>query len=493
MSVSRIDPRPASSTVPGPRPARSGAPLLLGPLKVGVRPNSPVSYLVPCLGGDPLKFSAAGLPTGLSLDGGRGLVTGRAPSRQGLHRIEIHAENRLGRASTHLDLLVGPDIALLPPMGWNSWNCWGESVSQERVLRAAEGIVRTGLHRYGWSYVNIDDGWQGERDSRNVLQPNKKFPDMRGLSDAIHGMGLKAGIYSTPWVRSFGNQTGGSSGKPRAHIRDEEKGWYVGERTYEQEDAAQWAEWGFDFLKYDWHPVDLASGRRMREALLATGRDFVFNVTNAAYQEDPQKWADISECFFIWRTLQDRDICDTWESVSSIGFRMHAWRPHVRPGHWNDADMLVVGAVGWNDNPVMTRLTPDEQYTHISLWSLLVTPLMLGCDFDQMDDFTLGLLTNEEVLAINQDVLGDMARPIEPSPEEEVWFKRMSDGSHAIGLFNKSDDPVRKVGVRWEDIGLRGPHTVRNLWEREDLGLYSECFAAEVPAHGVCLLRIHPA
>lgn len=472
-----------------PKPAAK--PRLTGPKVFGVRPGAPFLFTVTATGHRPMLFSANGLPAGLRLDPNTGQITGSLP-KPGTHLCTLTASNPLGTTHRPFKIVVGDTISLTPPLGWNSWNCWGPKIDQEKILDAASAMVRTGLIHHGWSYVNIDDGWQGERDpATGVLQPNEKFPNLKGLCDAIHAMGLRVGIYSTPWVKSFAGYAGGSSGQPGGPVRDVEKGWYVGQHQHEPADALQWAKWGIDFLKYDWGPMDLDSGRRMRLALDACGRDILFNATNSAPKEHEQAWSDLTEAYFIWRrpAQGDNDIKDSWKSVSSIGFRMHEWRAFARPGHWNDPDMLVVGHVGWGDDLHPANLTPDEQYTHLSLWSLLAAPLLLGCDLTRLDEFTLSLLTNDEVLDVNQDPLGHMADRVNVDGDAEVWAKHLEDGSLAVGLFNRGETE-RPVTFRFRDLGLTGSFAARDLWRQRDLGAFGTDFVSTVAPHGVTLVRI---
>jgi alpha-galactosidase len=202
----------------------------------------------------------------------------------------------------------------------------------------------------------------------------------------------------------------------------------------------------------------------------------------------------------LWRTTGD--ITDTWYSMAGIGFSQDMCSSHAGPGHWNDPDMLVVGKVGWGPELRSSKLTPDEQYTHISLWCLLSAPLLLGCDLSQLDDFTLNLLTNDEVLAVNQDPLGNQAVKAVEAENYQVWKKELKDGSIAVGIFNTgSDDPVeafhwddtpskRKIVVKWEELGIKGKRTVRDLWRQKNLGEFEGSFETEVPFHGVALVKI---
>lgn len=404
-------------------------------------------------------------------------------------------------AARHLQSGDERPIALTPPMGWNSWNCWGASVTAEQVLSSAQAMVSSGLTRHGWRYVNIDDGWQGVRGGKfNAIQGNAKFPDMRGLCDEIHRLGLKVGIYSSPWKCTYawhiGSTADGPDGSyvglipdlPAGEARFKEA-WprpykVFGEYSFIEADVAQWVEWGIDYLKYDWFPNDLPRTREMADALRRAPRHIVYSLSNSAPYDDIAAISCLANC---WRTTGD--IRDTWESVSEIGFNQDRWAPYARPGHWNDPDMLVVGKLGWGPKLHDTKLTRDEQFTHLSLWCLLAAPLLLGCDLAQLDEFTLGLLTNDEVLAINQDPLGRQATTLRQHGPVYVIGKDLADGSKAMGIFNRGETAVT-VPLTSQELTIRGDWHLRDLWRRENLGPLGNTTPAELPAHGVLLLRL---
>jgi alpha-galactosidase len=238
----------------------------------------------------------------------------------------------------------------------------------------------------------------------------------------------------------------------------------------------------------------------MKNALDASGRDIVYSLSNSAPFDHGSDWAKLAN---VWRTTGD--IIDTWSTMSRIGFSQERWSLFGGPGHWNDPDMLVVGLVGWGPDLHPTRLKPDEQYTHISLWSLLSAPMLLGCDLARLDEFTLNLLTNDEVLEVNQDALGKQAARVRHEEGAEVWVKDLEDGSKAVGLFytgESNDDPVRsfnwdgektrKIVLRGSDVGFKGRFSVRDLWRQKEAGIYNDEFSAEVPYHGVVLVKITP-
>ncbi len=496
-----------SSTAAPQASLNDAAPAIHGPKVFGVRPGSPFLYTIPATGERPIAFAAENLPPGLALDAATGRITGTLPDK-GEHLVTLKATNAKGTATRPFRIVVGDAIALTPPMGWNSWNCFGGSVTQEEVEHAAQAFVDKGLRDHGWTYINIDDGWQGVRGGPlKAIQPNSKFPDMKALAAKIHDLGLRFGIYSTPWRGSYEGHIGGSCDDPSGvypwitsgdhnefyRISSDPAAWDAKRRTnykfgrysFVDKDAAQWAEWQIDYLKYDWSPMDVKSTATIADALRATGRDVVLSLSNRAPFKSATDWARLANS---WRTTGD--IRDTWQSMSSIGFQQAAWAPFAGPGHWNDPDMLIVGNVGWG-HPKPTHLTHDEQYTHMSLWCLLSAPLLIGCDLNALDDFTLKLLTNDELLDIDQDSLGREAVPLPNTGVNAVYVKALDDGSVAVGLFNTQTTP-QTVSVKASDLGVRGPHKVRDLWQKKDLGELGDTLSATIPPHGVVLCRISP-
>jgi alpha-galactosidase len=380
---------------------------------------------------------------------------------------------------------VGDRIALTPPMGWNSWNCWGVAIEEQKVRAAAKAMAESGLSQHGWTYINIDDGWQGDRKPlAYALQPKQKMGDLKALAGYVHGLGLRLGLYSTPWKRSYAGYRGESADTADGQFKDPDTKF--GRFVFLDPDVRQWAEWGVDYLKYDWKPNDVEHARAMADALRGAGRDIVYSLSNSAPFDLATEWVAVAHS---WRTTGDLE--DTWDSIASIGFGQDRWRPFAGPGHWNDADMLVVGRVGWGPNLRPTQLTPNEQYTHLSLWCLLASPLLVGCDLTQLDEFTLNLLANDEVLDVDQDPLGRQAARVTVEGPLEVWAKDMEDGSKAVGLFNRDDVP-RTVAAQWSDLGLSGPCEVRDLWRQATIGVVQKEFSVRVLAHGVVLVRMSP-
>lgn len=452
-------------------------PRINGPKVYGARPGHPFLFTIAASGLRPMTFEATGLPVGLTLDNSTGTITGVA-TRPGNYHVAINAKNTGGIANGELLIKIGGDIALTPPMGWNSWNCWGLSVDEEKVLQSARMFRKKGLMQYGWSYINIDGGWQGERDKEGRFVPNKKFPDMKALGDSIHKMGLKFGIYSSPGPRDCADN--------------------MGSYQHEEQDAKSFAEWGVDYLKYDWcyYSEIFEAGKDsstsafmkpyllMRKYLHEQNRDIVYSLCQYGFK-DVWEWG--ASAGNSWRTTWD--ITDTWESLSDIGFNQYPYYPFAGPGHWNDPDMLIVGKVGWGESLHDTRLNPDEQYTHISLWSLLASPLLIGCNVSELNSFTLNLLTNSEVIDINQDPSGKQAKRLIVDGNIQVWVKELEDGSKAVGVFNLGDKDSNYDLIA-SSLGYSAIAKVRDIWRQVDIPNIATSIPVYLPAHGVKLLKI---
>jgi hypothetical protein len=455
-------------------------PRINGPDIYGARPGRPFMFAIPASGERPFIYKAENLPKGLKLDSKTGIITGSLKNK-GDYDVLLGVENSHGSDSKILLIRIGDQIALTPPLGWNSWNCWGLSVDTEKAIASARAFKEKGLADHGWSFINLDDGWEipkdrePKRDKDGYILTNEKFPDMKALGDSIHALGLKFGIYSGPGPLTCGG--------------------YTASYNHELKDAQSYASWGVDYLKYDWCSYEQIAKDHslpelkkpyflMRECLDKVDRDIVYSLCQYGMGNVWEWGAEVGGN--LWRTTGD--ITDTWESMSGIGFSQVENAPHAGPGHWNDPDMLVVGWVGWGPNLHPSKLTPDEQYTHISLWSLLSAPLLIGCDLERLDAFTLNLLTNDEVLAINQDILGKQATPVFKTETIQVWLKELVDGSKAIGIFNLGDQ-TETFSLNFKEVGLEEEITLRDLWRQRDLGVFAGNFETSVPSHGVVLIR----
>jgi len=450
-----------------------------GPAIFGVRPASPFLYKIPATGKKPLYFLVENMPPGLMIDTKTGVITGTLDNK-GEYKVRFIVSNELGTEKKDFIIKCGDLLALTPPMGWNSWNCWGLSVSDKKVRSSAKALIDKGLIDHGWNYINIDDGWELVHDgwdgNYGKMLTNSKFPDMKKLSGDLHNAGLKLGIYSSPGHKTCGG--------------------YEGSFGYEEADAATFSDWGIDYLKYDWCSYGMIHDKtdtsvysykkpyfKMRDALRKQKRDIVYSLCQYG-MKDVWKWGgDVDGN--LWRTTGD--ITDTWNSLKEIGFSQGPMAPYSGPGRWNDPDMLIVGQVGWGEKLHTTQLTPDEQYTHISLWCLLSAPLLIGCDISALDDFTLSLLSNDEVLAIDQDPLGKSANCVYKTDDIQIWLKELSDGTKAFGVFNMTDKIIDN-DIPLKLAGFDQPTKLRDLWRQKDLG-EMKILKTKLLPHGVLLLK----
>jgi alpha-galactosidase len=484
-----VEPRTILTPKAGPMPH------INGPSLTGVTPGHDVLYKIPATGARPLVYGVQHLPAGLTLDSTTGIVRGTIAAR-GRYPVTFTARNAVGSATKPFTFVAEGVLSLTPAMGWNSWNAFGRAVSDSLARVAADAMVANGLVDYGWTYVNLDDGW--ERSAREsdplyegpvrapdgTMLTNKKFPDMKALGDYIHAKGLKFGIYSGPGPTT---------------CQRLEASW-----QHELQDVRTFASWGVDYLKYDWcgYTSVLAPGETNqqlavlkrpyqvgRSALAQVPRDIIYSLCQYGWGNVWEWGAEPGIEGNSWRTTGD--ITDTWESMAGIGFRQVGNSKYASPGHWNDPDMLVIGKVGWGPRLRDSRLTANEQYVHITLWTLLASPLLLGNDLTQMDDFELGLVTNAEVLAVHQDPLGKAADRVSRTGELEVWARPLADGSLAVGLFNR-DEMDMPVTVRWSELGISGPQRVRDLWRQQDLGTADRELTRVVPRHGTLFVTLTP-
>ena len=476
---------------PGPKPR------INGPKVYGCRPGRPFIYRIPCTGKSPMTFSAENLPRTLTLDTKTGIITGSVPDKRGEYLVTLKAVNRQGSAQRPFKIVVDDTLALTPPMGWNSWYIHYWRVTDKHMRRAAGAMIESGMADVGYQYVNIDDCWMvkpdandpmigGEpRDSDGAIRSNGHFPDMKALADYIHAKGLKAGLYTSPGPLTCQGYTG----------------------TYEHEeiDAKKFADWDFDFLKYDWCSYSrVATGEgaervqrpyiKMGAILPQLDRDIVFNLCQYG-MGDVWTWGGEvgGNC---WRTTGDLGLAGGADlpGFYHIGLSNAQHWQYAKPGQWNDPDYILIGWVGDAHRQAEgkpTTLTPNEQYSYMSMWCLMAAPLIFSGDMDKLDDFTLNILCNPEVIEVDQDPLGKQAPIIHRTKDYFIMAKDMEDGSKAVGLFNTSQTQSR-IFVTWTDLGIEGSYRIRDLWRQKDLGTYRNLFEAEVPRHGVTLVRLFP-
>ena len=491
-------------------PKSADIPAINGPSVIGVRPNAPLLYRLPVSGSGEMKFRIKDLPKGIKFNKESRILSGSL-DKKGTYEFKVQVRNVHGSDERDLSFVVGDQISLTPPMGWNSWNVWGADIDQEKIKAAGEALISSGLADYGWSYVVIDDGWQGNRMNKNKsLQPNEKFEDLETLIDDVHKMGLKFGLYSTPWITSFAGFCGTSSDSEDGYWSKSEHGsrsfTKMGEFRFEAEDVQQYVDWEIDYLKYDWNPIDRDALVRMGKEIKNASRDIVLSISNSGKLEDID---DYMEWANLWRTTSD--IRDIWDNDHPNGknaqgimdiYRFHTrWQKYNKPGNWNDPDMLVLGEVGWGE-PRPNRLHCYELYTHFTLWSMWSSPLMLGCDLTSLDPLVKSILTNPEVISINQDALGIQAELIFEEEGISIFKKPLADGSWAVAVLNRGNfadtvidrfdwgpQPGREIEVSFEQLSLTGAFEIRDLWRRENMGIKKDNITLDIPHHGVSLLK----
>jgi alpha-galactosidase len=364
-------------------------------------------------------------------------------------------------------------LAATPPMGWNSWNHFAEKVNDADVRAAADALVSTGMRDAGYIYVNIDDTWQGQRDAQGVLHANSKFPDMKALAGYVHSKGLKLGIYSSPGPKTCAG--------------------YAGSYGHEAQDAKMYAEWGIDYLKYDMcsfgdvikqqagsnrqkaFEIQKTAYKKMHDALVATGRPIVFSLCQYGWNNVWEWGTQVGGN--LWRTTGD--INDHYSRMAEIGFAQAGLAKFAGPGHWNDPDMLEIGNGG---------MTQDEYRMHMTLWVILASPLLAGNDLSKMTPQTLALLTNKEVIAVDQDQLGKQGDRVWAQGPSEVWSKPLSGGAKAIALFNRAES-AEPITLNLKDVGVSDNAKLHDLWQGKEVQVTNGKYTVLIPRHGAVLLK----
>ncbi len=497
---------PEEKVVLTPKPGP--APRINGPTIYGARPGNPFLYRIPAQGARPMRFSAKGLPDGLTLEKSTGIISGTTPA-SGEYRVTLHASNRHGKDSRLFRIRSGDTLALTPPMGWNHWYAHYNRVTDEMMRQAADLMISSGMADVGYQYVNIDDCWMNApkhedpkrvgpaRDAQGRILPNSYFPDMRGLADYIHSKGLKAGLYTSPGPLTCAGFTGAFG--------------------YEEMDAQTFADWGYDFLKHDWCTYErVASGRMpstniptwgegktrdlsvyqypyqvMGELLKRQPRDIVYNLCQYG-MGNVWEWGETvgAHC---WRTAGDLGF--ELDRIFDVALKNAEHRAWSRPGAWNDPDYIQIGWIGSAHRgglPEPCPITGNEQYAYMSLWALMASPIFFSGDMTRLDEFTLNVLSNPEVIDVNQDALGQSGAVSFLNEDTFLMVKDLEDGSKAVGLFNRGEFK-QKVTAPWTVLGVPGPQKARDLWRQEDLGIFQREFSAEVPRHGVVLVKLKAA
>lgn len=511
-------------------PISPAEPRINAPKVYGVHPGSPFLYRIPATGNRPMRFRVKDLPEGLSVDESSGILSGRIDVA-GSYKTLLMAENDKGRDQFVFTIVAGPTLALTPPMGWNSWYIYYSRVSDSIMRRSADKMIESGMADFGYQYVNIDDCWAirlnstdpvigGDlRNPDGSLRTNKRFPDMKSLTDHIHQKGLKAGIYSTP-----GNKTCAG---------------YAGSYQHEYLDLKTFADWGFDFLKYDWCSYgrlipgrDPESCRKPYQLIwdesLKIKRDIVLNLCQYGMAEVWKWGGSVGNC---WRTTGDLGILEgsSMPPYYYIGLSNAGHWEYSRPGAWNDPDYILIG---WFRNALKeeefekTGLTPNEQYAYMTMWSMMAAPLIYSGEMSLLDPFTLNILCNHEVIGVNQDILGKQARIIRKNSNELIMVKDLDDGSKAVAMFQVTGDAnssnpdlvdeeaaglsdvmkgpqnpadlfiwnnqpgPSRMEISATELGLSQTFSVRDVWRQKEIGQFTGSFVADVPYHGVVLIRV---
>ncbi len=476
---------------PGPAPKINGTKIF------GVRPGSPFLFTIPVTGLRPMKYEVLNLPNGLTCNPDNGQITGIIET-PGEYNTTFKVTNKLGTTQRKFKIVCGNTLALTPHMGWNSWYVWENHVTDKIMRDAADAMVTSGMMDHGYMYVNIDDCWSvkpaskdstllGEpRDKNGMINSNKRFPDMKSLTDYIHAKGLKAGIYTSPGPFTCAG--------------------HVSAYGFEEQDIARYVNWGYDFLKYDWCSYsnvgrrDTLPGLQKPYILVSTilskqKRDIILNLCQYG-MGDVWKWGK-KVGGNSWRTADD--LGGSFQGIGTALFRdgfdvftKDSLHLYGGPGGWNDPDYLLLGYLSnWKGQTAPTPLTPNEQYTQVSLWSIQSAPFIFSGDITRMDDFTLGLLTNDEIIEVDQDPMGKPGYRVSKEGDLEVWIRHLEDGSIAAGLFNRGENEA-KITAKWSDLGISGKQRVRDIWRQKDIGNFNESYSEKVSRHGVLMIRLWP-
>ena len=462
-----------------------GKPIINMPSVYGGCIGKEIICRVPVIGTRPIRVEVQGLPQGLRLDGQ--VIRGTVPEG-GEFRVRIAAENGLGRAEQDVTFRIGEDTMLLTPlMGFTSWNAFGADVSQEKMEDTAAAMAALGIADYGYCYVNIDSGWQKEYGGEfDAVMPNEKFPDMKGFCRKMHEAGFKCGIYSTPMLTAWGcpkelpSIPGCTRGEPNILFTCNNGG--VGKERLEENNVRQWADWGFDYLKYDWAPTEPINADYMKKALLKADREMAFCVTvdaDISYREYWKRYCSSWRC--------NCDSIDRWGNVKGAFrpqeyCRIEYWKDSVTPGHFYDLDMLEIGAMVWNQGK--SGLTENEELFAYTLRAFFLSPIQLSCDLQKLTEFERDLISNEEVIRLNQDSLADFPEVFRKNEAEDllVYKRRLENGDEAYAVFNLSDEEKTEV---LDFSGFRG---LREVWTKEDR-MPDSAYQCVVEPHCAVVLR----
>jgi len=469
-----------------------GAPKINMPLCYGASPQKPIMFKIPVIGQRPMTYKTIDLPEGLELI--EGIVQGKIEN-EGDYVVTLIAENALGQDRVDVTLEIYKDrVQLTPLMGFTSWNAFGFKVTQEQLEFAANKMGALGINEYGYSHINIDSGWQGKYGGKyDAIMPNEKFPDMQGFCERMHEMGYKCGIYSTPMLNAFGCAMtavplppGCTCGEPDDRFADERGG--IGVIRKEKNNALQWAEWGFDYLKYDWRPSDPYNAELMRKELIATDRDFGFCVTVKARPEYHTYWEKYCNSYRC-----NVDSLGDWKNFLEIYKSYFDFIEYINKGHYFDLDMLDLGQCSVFPDGYEKYdygYTEDEQVVVYTLRAITASPIQISTNFEAFNEFEFAIYCNEEVIAINQDCGAYAAKPYMLMEDGKkiihVLKKKLHNGDYAIAVFN--------LGETTEDVKvyLDEKAQIRDVWAKENLEAAETIVLAQMPPHTTRMFRIKP-
>lgn len=467
-----------------------GSPKINMPACFGASPKKPILFKIPVIGCRPVKYKVLNLPEGLNME--NGIVKGQVEN-EGDYVITIVVENSLGCDETRVTLEIHKDrVQLTPLMGFTSWNAFGYEVTQSQLENVASKMSSLGINEYGYSFINIDSGWQGEYGGKyDAIMPNEKFPDLKGFCDRLHDAGYKCGIYSTPMLHAFGCSInavplppGCTQGEPDDRFSDERGG--IGIIRKEKNNALQWAEWGFDYLKYDWRPSDPYNAELMRKELIETDRDFGFCVTVLARPEYHRYWEKYCNSYRC-----NIDSLGDWESFIKIYRSYFDFIDYINKGHYFDLDMLDLGQSNLFPTAYFKHdygFTEDEQIVVYTARVITASPIQLSTTFEKIDDFELSVYCNEEVIAINQDCGGYAAKPYIMLEDGKkiihVLKRKLYCGDEAIAVFNLGETS-ENVTVYLDEVSK-----IRDVWAKEDLEDADNITLINMMPHTVRLFRI---
>ncbi len=495
-------------------PAANNSPQINVHEVYGARPGKPFIYRIPTTGTRPMQFEAKNLPSSLNLDKETGIITGRTPLEEGAYTITFVATNKKGTHEKEFSLVVGDKLALTPPMGWNHWQTYYHLITDEIIRKTTDAMVENGMADCGYQFVTVDDCWMrikeeyakeatdpsrktasvgldieakvGEvRDENGKILTARDFPDMSAMTDHIHSYGLRAGIYSSPGERTCQR--------------------FEGSYGHEILDAQTYAEWGFDLLKYDWCSYnnifkvmkgdEIVNGqipyKLMGGALEMQDRDIVGSACQYGWH-DVWKWGPEAGWQY-WRIGGDLAHTATEGGIYKIAKKTIDLREYNGPGSWNDPDFLLIG--NWvspfdkASEPSPLGITTNESYSFFSLWCMMACPLIASVDLINMDEFALSIYTNTEMIAVNQDKLGQCAEPVVMDDEKWILKKTLANGNIVVGFFDVSDKE-QEISVSWKDLGIDEEKTARDLWRQKDIGKYDEEIKVKVGPMGCAVIMI---